>query len=126
MHKSRLAVVVIDCPEENLTAASSFWSAALGRPHKSEASKADPRYSVLDGPPEEMRVLLQSVEHPARVHLDIETDDIEAEARRLEGLGAKRLGPVKRWVVMEAPSGQRFCLVRPQRPDFEEKANRWD
>lgn len=125
MHKSRLAVVVIDCQGQSLSEAGTFWSAALGRPLNPEASKIDPKYAVLDGPREEMKVLLQSVEHPSRVHLDIETDDIEAEARRLEGLGAKRLGPVKSWVVMEAPSGQRFCVVKPQRPDFAEKANVW-
>jgi len=60
------------------------------------------------------------------VHLDIETDDIEAEVRRLEALGARRIGAVRRWVVMEAPTGQRFCVVRPQRANFAETANRWD
>ena len=72
-----------------------------------------------------MKVLVQSVKHPSRVHIDIETDDIEAEVRRLEALGAKRVAFVKRWWVMEAPTGQRFCVVRPQRPDFEAKANVW-
>jgi hypothetical protein len=32
---------------------------------------------------------------------------------------------VKRWWVLEAPTGQRFCVVRPQRPDFAERANAW-
>jgi len=27
---------------------------------------------------------------------------------------------------MEAPTGQRFCVVRPQRADFEAGANAWD
>jgi len=126
MHKSRLAVVVIDCQGQSLSEAGAFWSAALGRPLNREASEKDPKYAVLDGPESEMNVLLQSVDHPSRVHLDIETDDIEAEARRLEGLGAKRIGPCKRWLVMEAPSGQRFCLVPPQRPDFARNANLWE
>ena len=59
------------------------------------------------------------------MHLDIETDDIEAEVARLEKLGAsifKRLG---RWVVMQAPSGHRFCVVRVQRAGFAENANPW-
>ncbi len=126
MHKSRLGVVVIDCQGQSLEQAGRFWSGALGRPLNVEAGKEDQRYAVLDGPEDEMMVLLQAVEHPSRVHLDIETDDIEAEARRLEGLGAKRVGEVKRWLVMEAPTGQRFCLVRPQRDDFAEKAKSWD
>ncbi len=126
MHKSRLGVVVIDCQGDSLGEASAFWSAALGRPYDAEASKKDPLYAVLTGNPAEMPVLVQQVQHESRVHLDIETDDIAAEAERLEALGAKRLGPVKGWVVMEAPSGQRFCLVKPQRSDFHENANRWD
>lgn len=67
------------------------------------------------------KVVVQKVTHESRVHLDVETDDIEAEVARLEKLGAKRVGDVKRWVVMEAPTGQRFCVVRPQRSDFQER-----
>ncbi len=70
-------------------------------------------------------MLVQAVDHPSRVHLDIETDDIEAEVERLEALGARRIAHVKGWWVMEAPTGHRFCVVRPQRPDFEERANDW-
>lgn len=72
-----------------------------------------------------MNILVQAVEHPSRAHLDIETDDLNAEVQRLERLGAKRIAFVKYWWVMEAPTGQRFCVVAPQRADFEERANRW-
>ena len=48
------------------------------------------------------------------MHLDIETDDLDAEAARLEALGAKKIGFVKRWWVMEAPTGQRFCVVQDE------------
>ncbi len=50
----------------------------------------------------------------------------EADAARLEKLGAKRLEKVRTWLVMEAPTGQRFCLVRPQRTMFEAEGNIWD
>ncbi len=61
------------------------------------------------------------------MHLDIETDDLEAEAARLERPGAKRIAFVhERWWVMEAPSGQRFCIVRRQRDAFGPHLNRWD
>jgi hypothetical protein len=73
-----------------------------------------------------MKILVQAVQHESRVHLDIETNDIEAEASRLEKLGAKRIAKVKTWWVMQAPTGQRFCVVRPQRADFEENANVWE
>ena len=67
------------------------------------------------------------MEHESRVHLDIETDDLEAEASRLERLGAKRVAFMReRWWVMEAPSGQRFCVVRRQREASGTHLNRWD
>jgi hypothetical protein len=59
------------------------------------------------------------------VHLDIETDDIEAEVRRLEKLGAQEVERIRDWVVMEAPTGHRFCVVPPQRSQFAAEANRW-
>ena len=71
-------------------------------------------------------MLLQKVPHASRVHLDIETDDIEAEAARLVALGAKRIEKIKTWWVMEAPSGHRFCVVRPQRDgSMPGDANEW-
>ena len=125
MHKSRLGVVVIDCETDDLDREARFWSAALGRPAETAAEAAEANYRVLETAPEGMAVLLQKVDHPSRVHLDIETDDIEAEAARLETLGARRVAKVKRWWVMEAPSGHRFCLVAPQRADFAGKATEW-
>lgn len=125
MHKSRLGNITIDCQTEDVDCARTFWSAALGwRPEPPDPD--EPKYGSLESPDDQVNVLVQAVDHPSRVHLDIETDDLEAEAARLEALGAKRIAFVKRWWVMEAPTGQRFCVVRPQRPDFEAKANVWD
>ncbi len=124
MHKSRLSNIIIDCQTDDVEAAAGFWAAAIGRVAESDADSAEP-YRLLEGPPGEMKILVQAVRHESRVHLDIETNDIEAEATRLEGLGAKRIAEVKTWWVMEAPTGQRFCVVRPQRADFEENANVW-
>jgi hypothetical protein len=72
-----------------------------------------------------LSIEVQKVDHPSRVHLDIETDDIEAEVRRLEGLGATRVRQVQTWWVLEAPTGQRFCVVSASSPRFEEQASRW-
>jgi predicted enzyme related to lactoylglutathione lyase len=125
MHKSRLGTVVIDCETPDLDKAARFWAAALGRTAETLTDPADANYRGLEGPADEVKVLVQAVEHASRVHIDIETNDIEAEVRRLEALGAKRVARVKRWWVMEAPTGQHFCVVRPQRPDFEQRANTW-
>jgi predicted enzyme related to lactoylglutathione lyase len=124
MHKSRLGALVIDCQSDDLNEATAFWSQALG--YEVEADPDDDgKYVKLVVPPDEVTVILQQVDHPSRVHLDIETDDLEAEAARLEKLGAKRVAAIKRWIVMEAPSGQRFCVVNPQRSAFAEGAKVW-
>jgi len=123
MHKSRLAGFIIDCETPDLEAATQFWSQALGLPVR---PGSDALYRTLATAPDEVHLEVQQVTHPSRVHLDIETDDIEAEVRRLERLGARRIGAVRTWVVMQAPTGQRFCVVRPQRADFATRANCWD
>jgi hypothetical protein len=69
--------------------------------------------------------MVQRVDHQSRIHLDIEADDIEAEVARLEGLGARRLEKIRTWWIMEAPTGQRFCVVRPQRGPLGDDASQW-
>jgi predicted enzyme related to lactoylglutathione lyase len=127
MHKSRLAGFIIDCHTGDLEGAARFWSQALGlglRPAAAEA--AESKYRTFATAADQPHLEVQQVEHESRVHLDIEADDIEAEVARLERLGARRIGAVRSWYVMEAPTGQRFCVVRPQRPDFAVRANNWD
>ena len=133
MHKSQLGGFIIDCQTEDLAAAGAFWSAALGiRPRPAAAdddspeSSAESAYVALDTPAEGIHLEVQRVTHPSRIHLDIETDDLEAEVARLEALGARQIAAVRTWVVMEAPTGQRFCVVMAERANFEQTANRWD
>jgi predicted enzyme related to lactoylglutathione lyase len=125
MHRSRLAGFIIDCRTESLEQAAQFWSAALGYELKPRAQEPMSNYRQLMTRPDEVHVEVQQVDHDSRVHIDIEADDIEAEVRRLEALGARRLQNIHTWCVMEAPTGQRFCVVRVQRPDFQERANVW-
>lgn len=109
MHRSRLAGFIIDCRTEHLDAAAQFWSAALGLPVLGDDG---PRYVRLDGAAHGLSIEVQQVDHESRVHLDIETDDVEAEVRRLETAGALRQHQGPRWWVMQAPTGQRFCVVQ--------------
>jgi predicted enzyme related to lactoylglutathione lyase len=125
VHKSRLAGFIIDCQTDDLQAATRFWSAALGVAVTASAGAED-KYRTLATAAGEVHLEVQKVGHPSRVHLDIEADDIEAEVRRLEKLGARRIGPVESWYVMEAPTGQRFCVVRVLRADFAARANTWN
>jgi hypothetical protein len=121
MHKSRLCAIGIDCGSGDLAAAARFWSAALGR----EVVSSEGNYAHLADREGQPMAFVQKVDHPSRVHLDIESDDLEAEVARLEALGAKRLQKVSTWWVMEAPTGHRFCVVRPQRGALGEDANTW-
>lgn len=126
MHRSRLAALVIDCESDDLDRDAAFWGGALGHAAHRGQEPGDENYRRLDVDPSQPDILLQKVNHPSRVHLDIEADDIEAEVARLEGLGAVRVEKVRDWWVLEAPSGHRFCVVDPQRADFAAKANVWD
>ncbi len=125
-HKSRLAGFIIDCRTDDLKAAAEFWSQALGYPVGEHTQEDEAEYYKLDGTAADLHVEVQKVSHASRVHLDIEADDIDAEAARLEALGATRIGFVKRWWVMQAPSGQRFCVVRMKHPEQGAEPNRWD
>jgi hypothetical protein len=110
MHKSRIGAIGIDSLTDDVGAAADFWSNALGRPK----GQAEGAYVMLGTGKEPLITFVQKVDHPSRIHLDIESDDVDAEVARLEKLGAKRLHKVKTWWVMEAPTGHRFCVVRDQ------------
>ena len=125
MHKSRLAGFIIDCNTTDLQGAAQFWGNALGLTVRQLPASEGEKYVRLVDPEDRLHIEVQAVSHPSRVHLDIEADDIEAEVRRLEALGATRVSQVQTWWVMEAPTGQRFCVVRAQSKDFAEGANQW-
>ena len=107
--------LVLDCREPARLA--DFWSAALGYVSLGEAGA----YVVLlpDGRPGP-KLLLQQVPEPKtvknRMHLDIDAVDIEAEATRLEALGAHRVADdqihehATNWILMTDPEGNEFCV----------------
>ena len=125
MHKSKLGGFIVDCRTDDLDAAADFWSQALGAPTRPRVNPLDVAYVGLEMRPGEPHVEVQRVDHPSRVHLDIETDDMAREVARLEALGARRIDRIRDWCVMEAPTGQRFCVVPVQSDDFAEKAREW-
>ncbi|HYU15849.1 MAG TPA: VOC family protein [Candidatus Acidoferrum sp.] len=122
MHRSRLTTILFDCNQSVFEKGVAFWSGALGL----KARADDERYVVLEGRPGGTRLVLQRVPDPSAYHVDIETDDVEAEVARLEKLGAVRKYKIQTWWVMRAPSGHDFCVIRPQSDDFADEANVWD
>jgi hypothetical protein len=115
---------VIDC--DDIEAGTRFWSGASG----TRAGTKDGPYVSLEPTPGGLRILLQEVPErktaKSRLHIDIETDDVEAEVRRLEALGAHREAQVEKWWVMEDPCGNEFCVIPIQGGDFPQHAVEWD
>jgi hypothetical protein len=122
MHRSKLAGFIIDCRTDDLDGAARFWGEALGRQIKVLGAGEENYRRLAD---DQLQIEVQRVSHESRVHLDIETDDIEAEVMRLERLGARRVQRVKSWWVLEAPTGQRFCVVAKTSRDFDATATVW-
>jgi predicted enzyme related to lactoylglutathione lyase len=87
--------LAIDCSDAATLA--GFWSEALGRPVN---PGAEPK----------------TVKN--RLHLDLRTDQYEAEIERLTGLGATALWqmerPAIRWTTFADPEGNEFDLVTSQ------------
>ena len=126
-HRSRLCAIIIDSPENLAEQSLQFWSGALGRPGIPRSEPSSP-YTSLETPEgSEPDIVVQTIGSPEpRVHLDIETDDVEAEVRRLEQLGARRLRHVEDYLwIMEAPSGHIFCVVPVQSSVWPVGAIEW-
>jgi hypothetical protein len=127
-----LADIVIDCARPARLA--RFWAAALDgyevAPYDDDELarlralgitdvEDDPSVLVHRPDGEGPRLWLQLVPEPKRtknrVHVDLRTDDVDAEIVRLVDLGARVLDhqPSAGLVVLQDPEGNEFCLLRP-------------
>ena len=107
--------LVLDCTNPDELA--HFWSEALGY---STLGGAGNYVMLVDPDGARPKLLLQAVPEAKssknRMHLDIETPDVDGEASRLESLGARRLEADVRsehgtnWVIMADPEGNEFCV----------------
>lgn len=122
MHKSRLAALVIDSKVGDVNEAAEFWSKALGYPCIESKENWALKYVHLKTHNDEPHVLVQKVEHESRVHLDIETDNVEAEVARAGKTGCQGSGSVRTLdgnggthrasVLCGEPSAEGFCQCR--------------
>lgn len=112
MHRARVYALLIDAPADQASPAAAFWSAALGVPAR--PVPGEEQFTLLPDalPGAGLVTAVQAVEDDApRFHLDIETDDVEAETSRLLALGATE---VSRWLecrVLRAPGGHLLCVI---------------
>lgn len=131
VHRSRLCHVVVDC--DDLDRGTAFWGAALDATEEPVSAGSRNVYRKLRLPDSEIRLLLQhTTDEKAskeRMHLDLETDDVESEVRRLEALGASRwdhqlLRGFDFW-VMRDPWGNEFCVLQSEFPDLLARREPW-
>jgi catechol 2,3-dioxygenase-like lactoylglutathione lyase family enzyme len=121
MHRILLREVVVDAPEATFAATRDFWAAALVA--EARAIEEFPEFTALPDAASLSWVGLQNIgSGEARFHLDIETDDVDAEVERLTGLGAVKVADGRTWVVMRDPSGLLFDVVPYQSPCFAERS----
>ncbi len=120
-HRSRVCCVLFDVESSSYEASAKFWSGALGR---SMQLDDDEKYTTLAG---EMDYMIQNA-NPGHegMHIDIETDNMDAEVSRLEKLGATKKYQIKDWWVMQAPGGHAFCIVPAESKTWSKGAMEWD
>ncbi len=125
MHRSRLCSILLDCSTDTMEAGVRFWQQALGTTVRHADDPTSP-YVTLEGGAGGLQLYLQGVHDASRIHLDIETDNVEAEVQRLEKLGACRKAYIQTWWVMEDPSGHLFCVVPEHSEAFSAQAHAWE
>jgi predicted enzyme related to lactoylglutathione lyase len=129
MHRSRIGIVLIDHPESDWAKALAFWSGVQGvEPTTEEPGDTASMYRGL-GKMAGMSLESQRTGEgtPARIHLDIESDDVAAEVRRVVALGATVLAEHETYTILADPGGLVFCVVPIQTgEDFERHALTWE
>jgi hypothetical protein len=125
VHRSRLSTILIDAPIADAAAAAAFWSAALGVPARPVPDEE--QFTSLPGAlPGGLTLAVQAVDADARYHVDLETDDLDAETARLIALGAVEVG---RWLdcrILRAPGGHLLCVIPRHSDDFDRHATTWE
>jgi predicted enzyme related to lactoylglutathione lyase len=121
-HRSRLGAAYVDVPRDRYDESVRFYSQLIGHP-----AEIDDDYASLGNSAAGVELLVQAVgDGVPRVHLDIETDDIDAEVARLVALGATETARIEGWVVLADPVGNPFCVIKVQdREIFEAHATTW-
>jgi hypothetical protein len=116
VHRSRLFGLFVDTPAPEAPAAAAFWSAAFGVPAR--PVPGEEQFTMLREAFPALAIGVQAVDDAPRYHVDIETDDHEAETARLTALGAVE---INRWLdchIMRAPGGHILCVI-PVHSDAE-------
>jgi hypothetical protein len=104
--------VCLDIGLEQFESEAHFWSTLTGWPHVEGGSPEFDR--ILPPPGQPLRVLLQRVdeeEGPVRLHLDLASEDRDAEVARHVELGGRVVRTTPWWVTLLDPSGREYCVT---------------
>ncbi len=127
-HRSRLAILLLDLPPVVHAAGTAFWAGATGR--TATPDPTDDAWASLGSFADGVHLEVQRTGEgtPPRWHVDVETDDVDAEVTRLEALGARRhrfVEPGAFWQMLD-PAGLVFCVVGVQTgEEFDRHAVTW-
>lgn len=101
---------------QDVARAVRFWSAALHYKLKGAPSADWAILIPVEGDGAQISLSKVSSPKARRHHIDLFTDDQEAEVKRLIGLGATRkewmYPPEADYVVLQDPDGNPFCVVQ--------------
>ena len=125
MHRSRVYGILIDSPLAQAAGAAELWSAALGAPAR--PAPGEEQFIVLADAVPGLMTAVQAVDDEPRYHVDIETDDVDAEVARLLVLGATEVSRSLDCHVLRAPGGHLLCVI-PVHSDpafFAERSRAW-
>ena len=125
MHRSRLSTLVVDVPAGRAGEAVAFWSSALGA--AVDELPDEPGFTGLRDAVPGLVTAVQAVDDAPRYHVDLETDDVAAEVRRLVALGAREVSVWQGCHVLRAPSGHLLCVVplHSDEAEFAATARTW-
>jgi hypothetical protein len=112
-HRTRLVQVCIDSPVAAHDREVAFWRDLLdGRWVESAAREFAGKWHDDAGSP--LQLLFQRLDEPrgaVRAHLDVGTDDLDAETGRLQEVGAEDVHPGRGWHALRDPAGLLFCAT---------------
>jgi hypothetical protein len=113
-HRSLVDQLCLDIPAEAHDTECAFWAALTGWERR-EGSQPEFSHLVRPGGMP-LRLLLQRTGdepgRPVRAHVDLACDDVSAERRRHESLGAVPIRTMPGWTTMRDPAGLEYCITR--------------
>jgi catechol 2,3-dioxygenase-like lactoylglutathione lyase family enzyme len=113
-HRSRLVQLTVDVPNDQYDRELEFWRPATG--WADEVVDAPEFHRLVHRRESPLQLLVQRLgaddgAQQARAHLDLGTDDMDAELGRVRSLGARLLWTSAGFVALRDPLGLPFCVT---------------